>query len=211
MYLQHIKYPLFSCKIFMMKVLMIVCSSPLSDMCAAVTGEVLKKRNIETELFAVNSDAVSGCIGCGKCWKSRKCIFDDGVNRCLPLLSEADALIVLTSSIYGEADPQMCSFLNRLMNCASDALAHKPAMVICQARTANQKRASEMIHSILERADMIILTQQEGCTVRNEENLDPMRSSVDRLGWLMECMEAGRKAGIEDTEKEFVRKLDYVR
>jgi hypothetical protein len=38
-----------------------------------------------------------------------------------------------------------------------------------------------------------------------------MRSSVDRLGWLMECIEAGREAGIEDSKKEFVRKLDYVR
>ena len=34
-----------------------------------------KKIGIETEVFQVGSKSVRGCIGCGKCRESGKCIF----------------------------------------------------------------------------------------------------------------------------------------
>lgn len=43
--------------------------------------------------------AIAGCIGCGGCDKTGKCVVDDDMQKIYPLLLEADA-IVLAAPIY---------------------------------------------------------------------------------------------------------------
>ena len=43
--------------------------------------QVFEKNGIETELLQVGAMAIRGCIGCGYCYKNKKCTFDDLVNE----------------------------------------------------------------------------------------------------------------------------------
>ena len=41
----------------------------------------LEKNGIETEIFHIGTKPIAGCIACGSCLKTGKCVFDDGVNE----------------------------------------------------------------------------------------------------------------------------------
>ena len=64
-------------------------------------AETLSAEGIETEIIHIGNQIIRGCLGCGACArnKNEKCITDDVVNRLIPVLKEADG-IVLGSPVY---------------------------------------------------------------------------------------------------------------
>ena len=69
--------------------------------------ETLQKNGIETEVFQVGSKSVRGCIGCGKCRESGKCIFDDIVNEAIDKIKEADGVVFGSPVYYASANGTM--------------------------------------------------------------------------------------------------------
>ena len=67
-----------------MKVLL-VNGSPHAQGCTYTAlcevAAALEKQGIETELFQVGTKPISGCLGCGACIKTGKCVIDDVVNE----------------------------------------------------------------------------------------------------------------------------------
>ena len=45
------------------------------------TAETLQKHGIDTEILYLGKKPVAGCIACGKCRETGKCVFDDKVNE----------------------------------------------------------------------------------------------------------------------------------
>ena len=43
-------------------------------------AEVFAENGVEVEILQVGSQLIRGCTGCGSCYKTRKCVFDDLVN-----------------------------------------------------------------------------------------------------------------------------------
>ena len=39
----------------------------------------LRENGIETEMFWIGISPIAGCIGCSKCFKSKRCIYNDVV------------------------------------------------------------------------------------------------------------------------------------
>ncbi len=99
-----------------MKVLLIN-GSPKAKGCTytalcEVAGE-LEKENIETEIFQIGNKPISGCIGCGGCYKSGegKCVFsDDIVNIALEKAKEADGFIFGSPVHYAAPSGSITSF-----------------------------------------------------------------------------------------------------
>lgn len=46
--------------------------------------QVFAQAGIETEMLHIGSKDIRGCIACGKCSESDKCVFDDIVNQAAP-------------------------------------------------------------------------------------------------------------------------------
>jgi len=44
-------------------------------------ADTLQKNGIETEIFQLGTKPISGCLACGKCFTTGKCILDDCVNE----------------------------------------------------------------------------------------------------------------------------------
>lgn len=43
-------------------------------------AEALNKEGIETQIFQVGTKPISGCLGCGACMKTGRCVISDTVN-----------------------------------------------------------------------------------------------------------------------------------
>ena len=89
----------------------------------------LNKNGIETELLWLGNQPIQGCVACGGCRNTRRCVFDDGVNRLIDRLDEFDALIIGSPVYYSAPAGQLVAFLNRLFYAGGGKMAHKIAAV----------------------------------------------------------------------------------
>ena len=100
-----------------MKVLMIN-GSPDGKGCIhtalTLAAEVLNKEGIETEEIHVGNKDIRGCIACGRCRETGKCVFDDLVNEAAPKFEAADGLVVGSPVYYASPNGTLLAFLDRL-------------------------------------------------------------------------------------------------
>ena len=77
-------------------------------------AEVFAEQGIETELIQVGNQAIRGCVACGACYETGKCIFDDLVNEVAPKFQEADGIVLGSPVYYASANATLIAFLDRL-------------------------------------------------------------------------------------------------
>ena len=171
------------------------------------------KDQIETIDVRVREDT-SGCIGCGKCWKKQKCVFEeDGVNEALDKMKECDAVIVLSDLYYGHVHRALLDFMRRTVNCGSLMLNNLPCAFIPCAGKRKHEEAVKEIESFFRYADMLVLTAKHDHAVSGDEEKDNhvIDSLCARIRWLLQCAEAACKAEIEKPQDLYERELDYIR
>lgn len=81
----------------------------LSQMADAFAAE-----GIETEVIHVGNQPIRGCIACGSCRKTGKCVFDDAVNQTAEAFRQADGLVVASPVYFASANATLVAFLDRL-------------------------------------------------------------------------------------------------
>ena len=67
--------------------------------------KVFQQEGIETELVHIGMKPVRGCIACGSCYKTGKCVFDDAVNETAAKFEVCDGLVVGSPVYYASAMP----------------------------------------------------------------------------------------------------------
>lgn len=175
--------------------------------------ETLQKNDIETEIFQVGSKSVRGCIGCGKCRESGKCIFDDIVNKAIDKIKDADGVIFGSPVYYASANGTMISFLDRLFYAASQHLAYKPGAVVVSARRAGTTATYDELNKYLGISNMLIVpapywNMVHGNTAeevkQDKEGLYIMRQIGENMTWMLKMLESAKANGIAPTilEKE---------
>ena len=80
----------------------------------AQMAEVFAEQGIETETIQVGNKAIRGCIACGSCYQTGKCVFDDLVNEVAPKFEEADGIVLGSPVYYASANATLVAFLDRL-------------------------------------------------------------------------------------------------
>ena len=75
----------------------------------------LKANGIDSEIFWLGNKSVRGCIGCGGCKGSGRCVFgnEDMVNEALEKMEAADGLIVGSPVYFASPNGSLISFLDR--------------------------------------------------------------------------------------------------
>lgn len=175
--------------------------------------ETLQKNGIETEVFQVGSKNVRGCIGCGKCRESGKCIFDDIVNEAIDKIKEADGVVFGSPVYYASANGTMISFLDRLFYAASQHLAYKPGAVVVSARRAGTTATYDELNKYLGISNMLIVpapywNMVHGNTAeevkQDREGLYIMRQIGENMTWMLKMLENAKANGIAPSilEKE---------
>ena len=100
-----------------MKVLMLNGSPKADGNTAAALQEmtaIFAQEGIEVDLVQVGSLSVRGCIGCGTCYKTKRCVFDDIVNELAVKLEQADGLVLGSPVYYASANSTLTAVLDRL-------------------------------------------------------------------------------------------------
>jgi len=100
-----------------MKVLLINGSPKQKGNTALALEEMVKvftEEGIETEVLHVGNKDIRGCIACGNCGRTGKCVFDDIVNETAAKLAEADGIVIGSPVYYAAANSTLVSFVTRL-------------------------------------------------------------------------------------------------
>ena len=100
-----------------MKVLMI-CGSAREGSNSRIALEEMRKlfdaQKIESEIVTVGRDAVHGCTGCRACYKTGRCVSDDGVYELADKFETADGLVIASPVHYASAPGALIAILDRL-------------------------------------------------------------------------------------------------
>ena len=75
---------------------------------------VFRESGVETETVVLGNRDIRGCIACGSCGKTGKCVFDDVVNELAPKFQAADGLVIASPVYYASANATLIAFLDRL-------------------------------------------------------------------------------------------------
>lgn len=180
----------------------------------------LNKNGIETELLWLGNAPVANCVDCGFCRQQGRCVHDDAVNRVIDELDSISALVVGSPVYYASASGQLCSFMDRLFHSCGRRMAGKLGASVVSCRRGGASAAFDRLNKYFTISNMPIVSSQywnqvHGNTpeevMQDEEGLQTMRTLAENMAWLIKCIEAGRRAGIELLEYEKRIGTNFIR
>ena len=180
----------------------------------------LAEAGIETEIFWIGNQPVGGCIGCGGCGKKGECVFGGVVAEFGRKARDADGFVFGSPVHYAAASGNMTSFMDRLFYSAGENLRFKPAAVVTAARRGGNTATYEQLLKYPGITNMPIVSSQywnmvHGANAQDVEQdlegLQTMRTLGRNMAWIVKCIEAGKKAGIEHPELEPFQRTNFIR
>lgn len=190
----------------------------LSEVARALNGE-----GIETEIFHIGTEPVSGCRGCGACRKQKlgRCIVDDVVNAFGEKAKEADGFIFGSPVHYASAGGSIVAFMDRFFYSAHrDVLRMKPAAAVASARRAGTTATLDILNKYFTISEMPVVSSRywnmvHGSTpddvYKDEEGMAVMRTLGRNMAFLLKSLDAAKKAGIELPAPEPNVRTNFIR
>ena len=175
------------------------------------TAETLQKHGIDTEILYLGKKPVAGCIACGKCRETGKCVFDDKVNEVIDKLDSIDAIVVGSPVYYAGPSGQLTAFLDRLFYSGGGRMAGKLGASVVSCRRGGASAAFDRLNKYFTISSMPVVSSQYWNQVhgfmpedvrKEGEGLQTMRTLGENMAWLLKCIEAGREKGISLPEYE---------
>lgn len=208
-----------------MKVLL-VNGSPHKEGCTCTalseTGRILESEGIGTEHYWIGTRPLSGCLACGRCAASGRCVINDIVNEFLDKAKEFDGFVFGAPVYFAALPGAMTSFLNRIFFCAhtSHEFLGKPAAALTSNRRAGSLPALEQFNRYFIYSGMPLVPSQYWPMVfgntpdevrQDGEGLQIMRTLGRNMAWMLKCREAGREAGESCPELEPRIATNFIR
>lgn len=168
--------------------------------------KTLNKHSIETEILYLGKKPIAGCIACGKCGETGKCIWNDEVNVVLEKLNSIDAIIVGSPVYYAGPSGQLTAFLDRLFYTGGAKMAGKLGASVVSCRRGGATATFDRLNKYFTISNMPIVSSQywnqvHGFTpedvMKDKEGLQTMRTLGENMVWLLNSIEAGKKAGVQ--------------
>ncbi len=196
-----------------MKVLLINGSPRKGGNTAIALDEMVKvfeAEGIETRVMQVGNAAIRGCIACGACAKTGKCVFDDAVNEAAAVLKEADGLVVASPVYYASANGTLVSFLDRLFQSAKFDKTMKVGASVAVARRGGCSATFDELNKYFTICGMPVASSQywnsvhgrtAGEASQDAEGLQTMRTLARNMAFLIKSIALGKeKYGIPEKE-----------
>ena len=197
-----------------MKVLLINGSPKANGNTAFALGqmaEVFAEQGIETELIHVGNKEIRGCIACGSCYKSGKCVFDDLVNEVALKLKDADGLVLGSPVYYAAANGTLVAFLNRLFYSNSSNLRMKVGASVAVARRGGCTATFDELNKYFTISGMPVASShywnmihgaKPGEAAQDPEGIATVRNLAKNMAFLMKSIALGKEAfGLPEYDK----------
>ena len=178
----------------------------------AEVAKTLEENGIETEILHIGNRNIRGCVACGSCQKTGKCVFDDIVNETSAKLEKADAVVVGSPVYYAAPAGTLISFLDRLFYSTSavDKRMKVGASVVSCRRGGNSS-TFDVLNKYFTISNMPVAASQYWNMVygtnaeevkKDLEGLQTMRTLGRNIAFLVKSIAAEKeKNGLPDTEK----------
>jgi len=187
-----------------MKVLLIN-GSPKANGCVftalSEVASALEKNGVATEIFHIGTGPVYGCLGCGGCRKTGKCVYDDDVcNELAAKIKVADGLIVGSPVYYSGPNGALCVLLDRVFYSAADSFRNKPAACVVNCRRGGASAAFDRLNKYFTLSQMPVVSSQYWNSThgfkpedvrRDLEGLQVMRTLGNNMAWMLKNIETG--------------------
>ena len=179
----------------------------------AQMAEVFAQAGVETETLQVGSRLIRGCIGCGSCYKTGKCVFDDPVNETAAKLPEYDGIVVGSPVYYASPNGTLISFLDRLFYSTGhiDKRMKVGASVVC-ARRGGCTAAMDVLNKYFTISSMPVASStywnqihgsKPGEAQLDAEGIRTMRNLAKNMVFLMNAIASEReKSGLPEPEQK---------
>lgn len=181
--------------------------------------EVFEKEGIETETIQIGNMDIRGCIACGSCYQTGKCVFQDIVNETASKFEEADALVVASPVYFASANATLIAFLDRLFYSTHFDKSMKVGASVAVARRGGCSATFDQLNKYFTISGMPLASSQYwnsvhgrkvGEAAQDEEGLQTMRTLARNMAFLMKSIELGKKEyGLP--EKEARKSTHFIR
>ena len=188
-----------------MKVLLLNGSPHANGCTAAALKEMIRvfeAEGVETELIHVGNKDIRGCISCGNCSKTGKCVFDDLVNEVAPKFEAADGLVIGSPVYYASPNGTILSFMDRLFYSTRFSKHMKVGAAVVSARRGGNTASFDVLNKYFSISGMPVATatywnQVHGFTAedvqKDAEGLQTMRNLARNMTFLMKVIADGRE------------------
>lgn len=163
---------------------------------------VFAAEGIETETIVVGNKDIRGCVACGGCAGTGKCVFDDAVNEIAAKFEEADGLVVASPVYYASANATLVALLQRMFYSSHfDKTMKVGASVVC-ARRGGCSATFDELNKFFTISGMPVASSQywnsihgrtEGEAVQDEEGKRTMRVLAKNMSFLMKSIALGKE------------------
>lgn len=181
----------------------------------------LNKEGIETEIVQVGHLAIRGCIACGSCYQTGKCVFEDVVNEVAKKFEEADGLVVGSPVYYASPNGTLISFLDRLFYSTHFNKMMKVGASVVSCRRGGNTASFDVLNKYFTISNMPIVSSRywnmvhgnrKEETEQDLEGLLTMRTLGRNMAFLIKSIKLGKEE-MSLPEKEpfvgtnFIRKV----
>ena len=205
-----------------MKVLMINGSPRPNGNTAVALREmeaIFKAEGIETEIVQVGNKAIRGCIACGKCAETGKCVFDDAVNEIAPKFEACDGLVVGSPVYFASANATLVALLTRLFFSTPFDKTMKVGAAVAVARRGGLSATFDELNKFFTISGMPVASSQywnsvhgrePGQAAQDAEGLQTMRTLARNMTFLLRSIQLGKeKYGLP--KREPPQRTNFIR
>ena len=172
--------------------------------------QVFRKEGIEVEVMQVGNQDIRGCVACGRCMETGKCVFDDVVNEVAAKFEEADGLVLASPVYYASANATLIALLDRLFYSSHfDKTMKVGASVVC-ARRGGCSATFDELNKYFTISNMPVAASQywnsihgraAGEAEMDEEGRQTMRVLARNMTFLMKSIALGKETfGLPEVE-----------
>lgn len=182
-------------------------------------ANILESEGIGTEIISIGTNAVRGCIACGKCAELGHCIFKDDVyDRIRTCLKEGiDGLVVGSPVYYAGPNGSLCALLDRVFYSLGKYLQYKPAASVAVCRRSGATATFDRLNKYFTINNMPVVPafywnnvhgRLPGEAALDGEGMQTMRAIGRNMAWMIKSIAEGgqqRPAPEERIMTNFIR------
>ena len=196
-----------------MKVLLINGSPHKNGNTALALAEMEKvfaAEGVDCEIIHVGNQPVRGCIACGSCAKTGKCVFDDAVNETAEKFAAADGLVLASPVYYAGPNATLTAFADRLFYSTGFDKRMKVGASVVVARRGGCSASFDRLNKYFTICGMPVASSQywnavhgraPGEAAQDAEGLQTMRTLARNMSFLMKSIALGKEAfGLPEKE-----------
>lgn len=165
-------------------------------------AEVFANQGIEAQTIQVGNKDIRGCIACGGCAKTGKCVFDDAVNEAAEAFRDADGLVLASPVYYASANATLVAFADRLFYSTRFDKRMKVGASVVVARRGGCSAAFDELNKYFTISGMPVASSRywnsvhggiPGEAAQDLEGIATVRELAKNMAFLMKSIALGKE------------------